>query len=102
MYHAFMRVILHSDLNNFYASVECLLDSSLEGFPVVVCGKQEDRHGIVLAKNMIAKKAGVKTGMVLHEARRLCPNLKCVDAHHDLYLKYSKDGEALNYKEYLK
>ena len=50
-----MRTILHSDLNNFYASVECLLDPSLDAFPVVVCGKKEDRHGIVLAKNMIAK-----------------------------------------------
>jgi len=94
-----MRTILHSDLNNFYASVECLLDPSLEGFPVVVCGKTEDRHGIVLAKNMIAKKAGVKTGMVLHEARRLCPDLKCVDAHHDLYLKYSRAVRRI-YLEY--
>ncbi len=94
-----MRTILHSDLNNFYASVECLLDPSLDGFPVVVCGKTEDRHGIVLAKNMIAKKAGVKTGMVLHEARRLCPDVKCVEAHHDLYLKYSRAVRRI-YLEY--
>jgi len=94
-----MRTILHSDLNNFYASVECLLDSTLDGFPVVVCGKVEDRHGIVLAKNMIAKKAGVKTGMVLHEARRLCPDVKCVEAHHDLYLKYSRAVRRI-YLEY--
>lgn len=94
-----MRTILHSDLNNFYASVECLLDPSLHGFPVVVCGKKEDRHGIVLAKNMIAKKAGVKTGMVLHEAEKLCPNLKCVVAHHDLYLKYSRAVRRI-YLEY--
>ncbi len=94
-----MRTILHSDLNNFYASVECLLDPSLQGCPVVVCGKKEDRHGIVLAKNMIAKKAGVKTGMVLHEAERLCPGLKCVVAHHDLYLKYSRAVRRI-YLEY--
>ena len=84
------RVIMHIDMNNFYASVECLLDSSLDGFPVVVCGKTEDRHGIVLAKNMLAKKMGVKTGMVLFEAKKLCPNLKCVQARHDLYIKYSR------------
>ncbi|MBQ8468949.1 MAG: DNA polymerase IV [Clostridia bacterium] len=94
-----MRKILHSDLNNFYASVECLLNPSLREFPVVVCGRVEDRHGIVLAKNMIAKNAGVKTGMVLYEARNLCPNLKCVEAHHDLYLKYSRAVKAI-YQEY--
>ena len=94
-----MRTILHSDLNNFYASVECLLDPSLQGFPVVVCGKKEDRHGIVLAKNMLAKKAGVKTGMVLHEAEKLCPGLKCVVARHDVYLKYSRAVRRI-YLEY--
>lgn len=94
-----MRTILHSDLNNFYASVECLLNPALDGFPVVVCGKKEDRHGIVLAKNMLAKKAGIKTGMVLFEAQKLCPDLKCVDARHDMYLKYSKAVRKI-YLEY--
>ena len=94
-----MRKILHSDLNNFYASVECLINPELAGFPVVVCGRVEDRHGIVLAKNMIAKNAGVKTGMVLYEAKNLCPNLKCVVAHHDLYLKYSRAVKDI-YREY--
>ena len=94
-----MRKILHSDLNNFYASVECLLNPQIRDFPVVVCGKIEDRHGVVLAKNMIAKKAGVKTGMVLYEAYNLCPNLKAVEAHHDLYSKYSKAVKDI-YREY--
>ena len=85
-----MRTILHSDLNNFYASVECLLDSSLNGKAVAVCGKKEDRHGIVLAKNMMAKKMGVKTGMTIFEAERLCPGIVCVPARHDMYLKYAK------------
>ena len=49
------RVILHSDLNNFYASCECLVRPELKGLPVVVCGKIKDRHGVVLAKNMLAK-----------------------------------------------
>lgn len=98
-YNTSMRTILHSDLNNFYASVECLLDSSLDGFPVVVCGKTEERHGIVLAKNMIAKRMGVKTGMVLFEAKKLCPDLKCVPARHDLYLKYSRAVRKI-YLEY--
>lgn len=94
-----MRKILHSDLNNFYASVECLLNPTLRDFPVVVCGRVEDRHGIVLAKNMIAKKAGIKTGMVLYEAKNLCPNLKAVEAHHDLYTKYSVAVKDI-YREY--
>lgn len=85
-----MRTILHSDLNNFYASVECLLNPDLQGKAVAVCGKKEDRHGIVLAKNMLAKIAGVKTGMTIFEAERLCPGIVCVSAHHDLYLKYSR------------
>ena len=84
------RVILHSDLNNFYASCECLVRPELKGLPVVVCGKIKDRHGVVLAKNMLAKTAGIKTGMTLHEARKLLPNLTAVEANHDLYLKYSR------------
>ena len=94
-----MRKILHSDLNNFYASVECLLNPDLKDYPVVVCGRVEDRHGIVLAKNMIAKKAGIKTGMVLYEAKNLCSNLKCVEAHHDIYLVYSRAVKDI-YREY--
>ncbi len=94
-----MRTILHSDLNNFYASVESLFHPEYAGCPLVVCGRVEDRHGIVLAKNMIAKKAGVKTGMVLFEAKKLCPNLVCIEAHHDLYLKYSRAVRKI-YLEY--
>ncbi len=94
-----MRTILHSDLNNFYASVESLFHPEYSGCPLVVCGKVEDRHGIVLAKNMIAKKAGVKTGMVLFEAKKFCPNLVCIEAHHDLYLKYSRAVRKI-YLEY--
>ncbi|SPF54028.1 putative DNA-directed DNA polymerase [Candidatus Desulfosporosinus infrequens] len=63
-----MRTILHSDLNSFYASVEMMLDPSLRGKAVAICGSTEDRHGIVLAKSELAKKAGVKTGMVNWEA----------------------------------
>lgn len=85
-----MRVILHSDLNNFYASCECLLRPELKSLPVVVCGKIKDRHGVVLAKNMLAKNAGIRTGMTLYEARKLMPNLEAVEANHDLYLKYSR------------
>lgn len=54
-----MRTILHSDLNNFYASVECLRNPEIRDKPVVVVGSKEDRHGIVLAKNLIADRKSV-------------------------------------------
>ncbi|MCD8189194.1 MAG: DNA polymerase IV [Clostridiales bacterium] len=84
------KTILHSDLNCFYASVEVMLDPSLRGKPIAVCGSAEDRHGIVLAKSEPAKRAGVKTGMVNWEARQLCPGLIVVPPQYDQYLKYSK------------
>lgn len=82
-------VILHSDMNNFYASVEILFDPTLKGKPVAVAGDEEARHGIVLAKNDIAKGFGIHTGQVLWEARQQCPGLICVPAHYDRYLHFS-------------
>lgn len=93
------RTILHSDLNCFYASVEMMLDPSLRGKAVAVCGSTEDRHGIVLAKSEKAKKAGVKTGMVNWEARQLCKDLVIVPPQYDQYLKYSKLTQAI-YQRY--
>jgi len=89
------RAILHSDLNCFYASVEMMLDPSLRGKAVAVCGSTEDRHGIVLAKSEKAKKAGVKTGMVNWEARAVCKDLIVVPPQYDQYLKYSKLTQAI-------
>ncbi len=85
-----MRVILHVDLNNFYASVEMKLNPDLKGKFVGVCGSIENRHGIILAKSENAKKMGVKTGMVIRDAIKLCPNLVLVEAKHDKYIAYSK------------
>ncbi|KAF1083950.1 DNA polymerase IV [Sporotomaculum syntrophicum] len=84
------RIILHSDLNSFYASVEIMLEPALQGKAVAVCGSTEDRHGIVLAKSELAKKAGVKTGQVTWEARLLCPDLIVVPPQYEQYLKYSR------------
>lgn len=84
------RIILHSDLNSFYASVECMLNPALRNKPVAVCGSTEDRHGIVLAKSELAKKAGVKTGQVNWQARQQCPGLIVVPPQYEQYLKYSK------------
>lgn len=84
------RAILHSDLNSFYASVEMLLNPSLRGKAIAVCGSTEERHGIVLAKSELAKRAGVKTGMANWEARQCCRDLIVVPPQYDEYLKFSK------------
>jgi len=89
------RAILHSDLNSFYASVEIMLNPRLRGKAIAVCGSTEDRHGIVLAKSELAKKAGVKTGMVNWEARTLCKDLLVIPPQYEQYLKYSKLTQAI-------
>ncbi len=83
------RVILHSDLNSFYASVECLYNPDIRDKPVAVCGSQSTRHGIVLARNLIAKKFGVKTGDTVREAIDKCPCLVVVPPDYERYLRFS-------------
>lgn len=83
------RVVLHADLNNFYASVACRLEPSLREVPVAVCGDPEMRHGIVLAKNMPAKRMGVSTGQPIWQARESCPNLRVVSPDFESYLRFS-------------
>lgn len=85
-----MRDILHCDLNNFYASVECLANANYKDKPLAVCGSIENRHGIVLAKNYLAKSFGVFTGQTYKDAQKICPNIIIVEPHFSLYLKYSK------------
>ena len=93
------RVILHSDINACYASVELLFQPELRGKPVAVGGDEERRHGIVLAKTEEAKRAGVKTGMTLWQARSLCPELVVVPPHFDRYIHYSREVQRI-YSEY--
>ena len=84
------RVILHCDLNNFYASVECSQNPILWTKPVAVTGNPRTRHGIILAKNEVAKSFGVKTAQTIWEAKQLCPNLICLPPQFELYQQYSK------------
>ena len=96
----FMRTILHSDLNNFYASVECLRNPEIMDKPVVVVGSKEDRHGIVLAKNMLAKGLGVKTGDVYWEAKQKCGDtLVEVQADFSTYINVSREVRKI-YEDY--
>ena len=90
------KTILHCDMNNFYASVECVLDPSLKNKPVAVCGNEKERHGIVLAKNYFAKDSGVKTGDAIWQAKNKCKNLIVIDTpHFDKYLEYSNKAKEL-------
>ena len=92
-------LILHSDLNAFYASAEINENPALEGKKVAVCGSTENRHGIVLTASYPAKRCGVKTGMANWEAKRICPELIVVEPHYDLYLHYSQVVRAI-YRRY--
>ena len=94
-----MRTILHSDCNNFYASVECVFDPALRGKPVAVCGDPNERHGIVLAKSELAKRCGVKTGEAIWEARQKCPDLVILPPNGEKYVRFSRMMRAL-YGEY--
>lgn len=89
------RVILHSDMNNFYASVECMLNPELKAYPIAVCGDVEERHGIVLAKNDKAKRMGVSTGETVWQAKQKCPGLIIVPPHFDEYMKYSRKARGI-------
>ena len=83
------RVILHADLNSFYANVECLYQPALWKKPVIVCGDPQSRHGIVLAKNQPAKAYHIKTGEAIWQAKQKCPGLICLKADYSKYLNYS-------------
>lgn len=84
------RIILHSDMNSFYASVECLYHPELSGKPVAVVGDMDQRHGIVLAKNQLAKIHGVSTGEAIWQAEKKCPGLVTLTARYELYMRFSK------------
>ena len=92
------RVIFHIDMNNFYASVECLLNPSIKNYAVAVAGDPNKRTGIILAKNYLAKVYGVKTGEAIWEAKQKCPTLICVAPHFDKYEEYSKKAHEIYYK----
>lgn len=85
-----MRTILHSDCNGFFASVECLYNPQFRDKPIAVCGDKDKRHGIILAKNEIAKKYNIKTGEPIWQAQKKCPQLVTASAHYDRYIRFSK------------
>lgn len=93
------RVILHCDCNGFFASVECALNPKLKNVPMAVGGSVEARHGIILAKNELAKKYNIQTAETIFSAKKKCPDLVIVSPRHDLYEHYSQMVNAI-YLEY--
>ncbi len=89
------RVIRHADLNNFYASVECRERPELWEKPMAVCGDPELRHGVILAKNMPAKRLGIKTGETLWQARQKCPELLTLPPRFKLYEQVAHQVRAI-------
>lgn len=89
------RVILHVDMNNFFASVECADRPELWSQPVAVAGDVQARHGIILAKNQVAKGYGVQTGESIAEARRKCPRIVLLPPHMDRYQQISDKARAI-------
>lgn len=89
------RVILHSDLNSFYASVECMKNPEIRDKPVAVGGSVEQRHGIILTKNLIAKGYGVKTGEAIWQAKQKCPDLIVVRPDYKTYLYFSSEARRI-------
>ncbi len=92
------RVILHCDMNNYFAAVEEKFNPALRNIPFAVCGDPEMRHSIVMSKNNLAKKAGVITGISYHQARELCPTLGYVKADYGRYLKETKFAREIYLK----
>lgn len=85
MYPKNGRVILHVDMNSFYASVEMAYDPSLKGKPIAIAGNPEERRGIIVTCSYEARRLGVKTTMPLWEAKKLCPNLIVKKPDFDRY-----------------
>ena len=79
------RLIFHCDCNNFFASCECLERPELKNVPMAVAGDPENRVGIVVAKNQLAKQAGVNTTDTVWQARKKCPDIVFVPPHHHFY-----------------
>ncbi len=93
------RIILHSDLNNFFASVEAAKNPALRGKAFAVAGDPEKRHGIILAKSQLAKQAGVQTGETIWSAKQKCPSLLTVKPDMKSYHQFSELVQKI-YRQY--
>lgn len=91
-------------MNNFYASVECVLDPSIKDKPVAVCGDEKERHGIVVARNYKAREYGITVGDPVWKVRKKCPDVVIVDdPHYEKYSEYSMRAKEIygRYTDYI-
>ena len=97
------RVIFHADCNNFFASCECLERPELKNVPMAVAGDPQNRVGVVVAKNELAKKYGVKTTDTVFQAKKKCPGIVFVPPRHRYYGEISRRVNAIycEYTEYV-
>lgn len=93
------RCIVHSDINHCYAQLEEMRDPALRHVPMAVGGSQEKRHGIILAKNDLAKKFGIRTGEPLTDARKKCPDLRIIHPDYEAYMYYTEKIKDV-YRQY--
>lgn len=91
-------IIIHCDMNNYFASVETLVNENLRDIPFAVCGDVKLRHGIILSKNELAKKYNIITGESYLDALKKCKDLKLITPNYDLYLKYTKLSRSIYYE----
>jgi DNA polymerase-4 len=93
------NVIFHCDCNSFYASVEETFNPQYKSVPMAVAGDPEARHGIILAKNELAKKFNIKTAETVWSAKKKCPNLVLCPPRHKTYPEFCGRVNAI-YEEY--
>lgn len=91
------RTILHSDINSCYASIEQRLNPRLKNKAMAVAGDPQNRHGVILAKSIEAKKMGVMTGEAIWQAKIKCPDLILVSPHYEKYLEFSRKARKIYY-----
>lgn len=91
------RIIMHADCNCFYASVEMARNPDLAHIPMAVAGDPSTRHGIILAKNSHAKRAGVQTGEPIWQARKKCPTLFTLPPRYPDYQRVSREVRQILY-----
>jgi DNA polymerase-4 len=92
------RSVIHCDNDNFFATVEEKHNPLLKSLPFAVCGDPEMRHSIVMAKNSLAKKAGVPTGISFRQATQICPDLRYIRANFPAYLAEAKAARDIYMK----
>jgi DNA polymerase-4 len=93
------RIIFHSDCNSFFASVEETYRPELRRVPMAVAGDPENRHGIILAKNELAKKYNIKTAETVWSAKKKCPELVLVPPRRNSYSEFCEKVNTI-YEQY--